>query len=401
MRILILSTEYPPTPRIGGIGTYSGVMAPALAARGHDVHVLSCAPGSEVSDETVEGVTVHRRPIHSPRGSERVRALLPRSASRLLHAATCWTQLRSLETRFDVVESPEWMAEGFGISLTPKSGLVVHLHSPTQLLARHSGEGGGLDLRLADRMERSLARRADVVTAPSRLLANDVVGSGWLRGADPEVIPHPIDVQSWAPARAVSRPQPVVLSVGRVERLKSPESLVKAASVAAQHVPGLEVVFVGESAGERDGVPYGEWISRLARSLGVMCRIVGWVPRKELIDWYRIARVVVVSSSFESFSMTAVEAAASGCPVVYSSGVGVSEVLTERGGGIEVPYGDVHRLADAIARLTAGEAWRPAGLAAAAAVENACAADHIAAQREQVYERAREAWMLRGRGSHR
>ena len=51
MRIVVITPEYPPSDRSGGIGTHSETVAPALARRGHDVCVLTRgAPGVEERD---------------------------------------------------------------------------------------------------------------------------------------------------------------------------------------------------------------------------------------------------------------------------------------------------------------------------------------------------------------
>src|SRR5207302_4227610 len=42
LRILFVSMEYPPETGGGGIGSYVAIIAPALVARGHEFHVLSC-----------------------------------------------------------------------------------------------------------------------------------------------------------------------------------------------------------------------------------------------------------------------------------------------------------------------------------------------------------------------
>lgn len=62
LRILFLSTEYPPETGWGGIGTYTYNMAKALAERGHQVHVLSVAPGKPERHYLDGLVHVHRFP---------------------------------------------------------------------------------------------------------------------------------------------------------------------------------------------------------------------------------------------------------------------------------------------------------------------------------------------------
>ena len=81
MRILFVSIEYPPeTP--DGIGSYVAEIGPALVARGHEVHVLSCLPDQPASDRVDRGVHVHRR------GEVRLPGAHKTSA-RLRHTLSC------------------------------------------------------------------------------------------------------------------------------------------------------------------------------------------------------------------------------------------------------------------------------------------------------------------------
>jgi glycosyltransferase involved in cell wall biosynthesis len=73
----------------------------------------------------------------------------------------------------------------------------------------------------------------------------------------------------------------------------------------------------------------------------------------------------VLSSAWENFPHTVVEALAVGCPVIATSVGGVPEVVTDGDNGLLVPPGDAHALGAAIARFF-GDAELRARLAAAA-----------------------------------
>ena len=62
-RICVISSEYPPTGGyFGGIGTQYGALAPAWAAAGAEVHVVTARPPEKAVPEVMDGVHVHALP---------------------------------------------------------------------------------------------------------------------------------------------------------------------------------------------------------------------------------------------------------------------------------------------------------------------------------------------------
>ena len=182
--ILFLTMEYAPETG-NGIGSYHSVIAPALAARGHDVHVISCVPGQRRRDYVESGVMIHRRgQIHVP-GLRR----LPRGGglraggARLRTVTSSALAMRELALDIDVVEAPDWMAEGLIVGARRRPPLVGHLHTPLVLTSRY-GARPVARWNAANLLERTAMRRAQVVTAPSRLVLDLVREERWLEHAD-------------------------------------------------------------------------------------------------------------------------------------------------------------------------------------------------------------------------
>lgn len=394
MRILLLSREVPPDPGIGGIGSYTATIAPALAARGHDVHVLSCRPEQDRSDDSVDGVWIHRRGVRSFRGLGRLIARSPDAVRRVQAGATNWLEGSKLGD-FDVVESPEWMAEGLLFGMRRRAPLVAHLHTPVHILAGYAGVPRGNDLRWSDWLERRLVSSATVATSPSRLLDRVLRDERWMR-RPAKIIPYPMDVNGWTAGNGHPT-SPVVLFVGRLEYRKAPELLVQSVADLRHEVPDVKAVFIGKSSGERKGIPYGDWTMARAQALDAPAEFVGWAPRQDLVNWYAKARVVAVPSRFESYSMTALEGMAMSRPVVYTSRVGAGEVLAGSAGGTEVRPDDPAALTKALRPyLTDASHAETAGRAAAEAVRRTCAPTTVAALREACYEDAVMTFRRRG-----
>jgi glycogen(starch) synthase len=398
LRVLFVSREYPPETGGGGIGSYVATMARALARRGHDVHVLACSDGGEALDRLDDGVWVHRR--RTRRLLPKLRRRMPASARRLEGAVACYREFRRLEQSFDVVEAPDWFAEGLVFGLLRTRPLVAHLHSPLGLVEQHNPGSfhWTRDRRLADRLERASVARADLTTAPSRLLADELVRDGWLR-AEPLVIPYPIDVSAWHDLPDVAESPPRILIVGRLEGRKAPEVLVRATAMLRSDVADVEAVFVGQSS-FRNGQPYRRWLQDLAEELGAQCRFVHEVQREELRDWYGSVRVVAVPSRFDNYPYAGLEAMASARPVVCTDRTGLAELIGGTAAGAVVPADDPGALAAALRPLLLdADTAAAAGQAARALVASECAPDRIATLREACYREAIRRWAA-GRGRH-
>jgi D-inositol-3-phosphate glycosyltransferase len=137
-----------------------------------------------------------------------------------------------------------------------------------------------------------------------------------LYGAEPErvvTVPPGVDLDLFRPgskaaARArfgLSADAQVLLFVGRIQPLKAPDVLLRAAATMLAADPSLRrrlvVVVVGGPSGS--GLAQPEALQRLASALGIadVVRFQPPVPREELADWYRAADLTVVPSYNESF----------------------------------------------------------------------------------------------------
>lgn len=384
MKILFLSMEYPPETGGGGIGSYVAVQARALAAEGHDVHVLSCVRGMESRDYVDEGVLIHRRGQPTLRGVGRIAR---ETVWRLHTAFAAFLEYRRLGLRFDVIEAPDWAAEGFLFALLRSGTLVAHLHSPLVFIYAGNGRRLGWDDRVASWMERTVVQRAHAVSAPSLFITRELQVSGWLARPDVHLIRHPIDLDRWA-SGSIDTP-PRVLTVGRVEPRKAPEVVVEAAAELLEAVPELELVFLGRSNYLHQGRAYREYVSELAQALGVSATFYDPIPRDQLVDSYRSARVVVLPSAYDNFPMAGLEAMAAGRPLVCSSDCGLAELVEGTKAGATFCPGDVGGVASALLPFLEDEGVaREAGQRARELVERECAPESVTSDRIAVYEAA-------------
>lgn len=112
-----------------------------------------------------------------------------------------------------------------------------------------------------------------------------------------------------------------VLALGRLATNKGYDLLIDAFSVLAQRVPDarLRLALGGESLDAQEEAILAQLKQQVA-DLGIVDKVefTGFIPDEDLPDMYRAADLFVLSSRYEPFGMTAIEAMASGTPTIVT-----------------------------------------------------------------------------------
>jgi glycosyltransferase involved in cell wall biosynthesis len=406
MRIALISYEYPPDTADGGIATYVGQAAAMLAGRGHSVEVFA---GSRERTETrrESGVLVHR--LLSAHDGE-----FSCDAGRLFaecHAAAA----------FDVLESPEWRADGAeAIRLVPDIPLVVKLHTPTYLLMqlglppvtpwkkfksidrpilyrrinKHLPWLTDLDryVRSHSQRERDLAHQADEVATPSVSLGQILVKKWHL---DPARVVHVPNLYA-ASEQMLAIPTDAVTNritfLGRLEVRKGVLDLARAIPLVLRRHPQAKFRFVGRPlASPLPGLDMQQYLERkLARHLASV-EFHGPVSLPDIPRMLAETDICVFPSLWENFPNVCLEAMAAGRGVVGSSAGGMLDMLEDGKYGLNVPPHRVFALSEAIGSLLTDPARRMAlGQAAREKVLSVYTLERIGALQEDSYRRAIE-----------
>jgi glycosyltransferase involved in cell wall biosynthesis len=184
------------------------------------------------------------------------------------------------------------------------------------LLARSLERIRRWDLEAATRVTRYIANSRQVQERIERLY-----------GRDSTVIHPPVDVDRFAPTAALD----YFLVVGELVPHKRVDVALKAARLAKRPV---KVVGTGPDLGR-------------LRAEFEEVDFLGRVSDAELVQLYAQARALLVPN-VEEFGIAAVEAQASGRPVVAVGEGGVLETVIEGETGILLPLGDVDEFAEAL-----------------------------------------------------
>ncbi|BBU24497.1 D-inositol 3-phosphate glycosyltransferase [Mycobacterium xenopi] len=268
---------------------------------------------------------------------------------------------------YDIVHSHYWLSGQVGW-LARDRWAVPLVHTAHTLAAVKNAalaEGDTPEPPLRTVGEQQVVDEADRLIVNTNAEAGQLVS---LHSADPSRIDvaHPgVDLDVFRPgdrraARAalgLPLDERVVAFVGRIQPLKGPDILLRAAA----KLPRVRIVVAGGPSGSGLAAPDG--LVRLADELGISARVRFLPPqdREELARLFQAADLVAVPSYSESFGLVAVEAQACGTPVVAAAVGGLPVAVRDGISGTLVAGHDVDRWADAIdelLRLGAGpRAW--------------------------------------------
>ena len=354
--------EQPGTGDAGGMNVYVVEVAHQLAARGVEVEIFTRATSGEQPPvaELEPGVLVRHVMAGPYEGLGK--GDLPGQLCAFT-AGVMRTGAHEPEGHYSLVHSHYWLSGQVGWLAADRwqVPLVHTMHTMAKVKNKHLAEGDDPEPPGREIGEEQVVEAADRLIANTLGERRELVD---LYAADPDkvvVVPPGVDLSLFSPGdvraarAAVGLPQDakVLLFVGRIQPLKAPEVLVKAAAELLARHPSwrgeLVVAVLGGPSGS--GLAHPHSLEDLAVQLGVapQVRFVKPLPRAELAQWYRAADLVAVPSHSESFGLVAVEAQACGTPVVAADVGGLPTAVGDA--GVLVDGHEVPKWADALESL--------------------------------------------------
>jgi glycosyltransferase involved in cell wall biosynthesis len=328
MRVLIALTYY--RPHYSGLTIYTERLAKALAARGHQVTVLTSQFDRDLPrEEIVDGVRVVRMPVLMRLSKGVIMPSIPLRA---------WKEIRQAD--------------------------VVNLHvpqldaAPISMLARLLGRPVVLtyqcDLKLPGGFINWLANLgSDIANRISATMANVIVSTSWdyaensrflmryrkkIQAISPPVVLKPVQRDFIDQVRDKYGIQPEDKVIGMVARLaaeKGVEYLVRALPRVLEKHPQSRVLYAGQHQDVMGEEAYAAMLAPLIEELGDRWEFLGLIPDDELTAFFHLCDVLVLPStnSTEAFGMVQVEAMTCGKPVVASDMPGVRQPVLQTGMG--------------------------------------------------------------------
>lgn len=229
---------------------------------------------------------------------------------------------------------------------------VAHLHTPhslgiwkkRQMEQDHPDDAANFEKRynFSERIhhERLLYAASDLVVATTPQQAELLVQDYGLTEEQCPMIPPGYDDHRFYPVSEATRQGirqrlgftgKTVLALGRLARNKGYDLLIQGFDLLARREPEavLHLAVGGENMNAHEQKLLAE-LKEIAASLKLTERIrfSGFVPDADLADHYRAADLFVLSSRYEPFGMTAIEALACGTPTIVTVHGGLCKALT-------------------------------------------------------------------------
>jgi mannosylfructose-phosphate synthase len=339
-------------PDTGGQVVYVLELSKCLARMGYHVDVLT----RQFEDQpAVEPVDERVRVVRLPCGG---REFIPKEV--LCDHIPEWVRnteryVRSEGLVYSFINSHYWDAGLAGQSLANGLG-VPHLHTPHSIGSwkRDNMDGDPEELERKYNLKRRIREEKVIYDECDALIGTTAVQRDILLGGEYDVprekisvVPPGYDDTRFFPVSNATRKAlkneydlegRIVLALGRMAHNKGYDLLIKAMPIVVERIPEARLLLAaGSNEPSDDERAEGAALQALAQELGIEDRVTfsGYIEDEHLADYYRMAEVFALSSRYEPFGMTAVEAMACGTPTVITTEGGLWEQVVW---GLEAIY---------------------------------------------------------------
>ncbi len=358
-------------PTYGGSGAVATELGLALAGRGHDVHFISYAMPFRLRFN--ERVTFHEVKIGSYPLFEHPPYSLALSV--MLHEVAVREKLDLIHAHYAIPHATAgWMAKQLlaGVRNLP---VVTTLH--------------GTDITLVGQDPSYFAitkfsiEQSDAVTAVSQYLKDETLRAFGCTGCDIDVIPNFVDLDEFRPPRERCPLFPaadkVLMHISNMRPVKRLMDVIGVFDRVRQAMPA-RLVLAGDG-------PDREVAEREVDRLGLKDRVRFIGKIEDVAQVMRWAHLFLLPSQSESFGLSALEALATGVPVIGARVGGLPEVVEHQVSGYLAEPGNVEEMAaGALALLTDTARYEAASVAARERAA-AFATDRVVPRYEEVYAR--------------
>lgn len=388
MRILYITEIYPDPQR--GLGVWGGgerqfyEISRRVAAKGHDVTILTCRFPGQPAEETIENMRVYRAGLsRDPKTGGARKAVLP-IFSYILRTARLATKLAPeiihCNTYFPVYS-------GMMAARSMRVPLVSTFHDIYGLRGWVRSQGSVI-WGLLGHLVTTIAARLphDRVISVSPQCKQKLMSLG-IREEKITVIPNGVDLKLFDSIQVEKIPNQI-LYVGRLVEFKHVDWLIEAFAEVLKEMPDAKLKIVG-------GGPERNRLEGLVGKLGLQARVAftGLTPTYEAVTrYYKESEVFVLPSTVEGEAIALKEAMAASLPLIAMNipGSGVLSLVRDGENGFLLEPGRPEFISEKLVQLLKDEKLRRRMGAAGRKFVGKFDWDVIADRTLEVYQKAVE-----------
>jgi len=368
LRIGLITREWP-TSRgdSGGIGTYFRNLALGLSRCGAEPLVLTGPPEQAESDQSQCQLPVIHLPEPKLSLTRRVcqrfsgesfsyQAAIYNATLRRRVALSRHLPGLTAEHGIEVLLGPLWAGELADAAGRTNLPLVVRASANMRQIVRANNDPPGKYDRQIHKLEQRVLLACSAFYAPSHRALGDLLACMIVPGVPRAVIPSGVDSELFKPApdppqRSFCR----FLFVGRLEPQKGMKLLATVLPDVLSRVAQAEAWFVGrDTSTAPGGITWQEHLHLTCpEHVFRRCGFFGRLPWPRLPDLYRQCDLMLVPSVQDNLPNAALEAMASGLPVVASSRTGLEEIIRPEKNGLILDRNQPAAWTEALAALAA------------------------------------------------
>jgi N-acetyl-alpha-D-glucosaminyl L-malate synthase BshA len=362
-------------PTYGGSGAVATELGIALAARGHEVHFITYEQPFRLP-EFVPRVTFHEVSL----GQYPLFQYPPYDLALAvrMHEVALERRLDLLHVHYAIPHATSaYLARQMLAEAGKRLPVVTTLH--------------GTDITIVgqDHSYHAITKfsieKSDGITAVSEFLKAETIRAFGCEHCAVTVVPNFVDPRVFRPDRRdpalrrdLAGDRPIIMHISNFRPVKRVRDIVATFARVRARIPAV-LVMIGD--GPDRGVAEED-----ARRLGVQddVRFLGRIDA--VAPLLAVADVYVLATDRESFGLSALEAQASGVPVVAAGVGGIAEVVEDGVTGALVPVGDIAAFTEAITRLLTDRAlWERQSAAAVRRARAKFNIDDVVSRYEAVY----------------
>jgi len=323
----------PGTGDVGGMNLYILALSHEMNKLGVEVDIF--ARRHDPDEPEIININERTRLIHIPAGAAKDIAKTEIYDCLPEFQANLQAFMARDRAHYDVIRSHYWTSGLVAEKLKSQLQIphVITFHTLGAVKNRASGTAEEPELRI--QAEKEIVEHADCIVTSTEEGKNNLIH---LYGGQPQkirVIPAGVDLDLFHPADreearrelALEEYRRVLLFAGRLQSFKGLDLLLHAMTYLPNHGT-TRLLVVGGNAGKKDEMVK---MNSLVNDLGIgsMVGFVGPVEHDRMPTFYNAADICVVPSYHESFGMVAVEALASGTPVLASRVGGLATIVRD------------------------------------------------------------------------